>query len=71
VGFSAMMDVLLSMDGVTFGTPAVTGHVPAPPAGTGIDTITFTQQTAQFIRLRATAARTNFWWAIGDMKVYP
>ena len=77
-----MMDVLFSTDGTNF-TPVVTGHAPAPPttgANLGIDTIMIPAGTAptQYIQLKATAARTpansggnNYWWAIGEMNVYP
>jgi F5/8 type C domain-containing protein len=76
-----MMDVSFSTDMATF-TPVVTGHAPAPPttgAMAGIDTITIpsTAPPTQYIRLTATVPRTtansggNYWWAIGEMNVYP
>jgi hypothetical protein len=73
-----MMDVSFSTDGTNF-TTVVMGHAPAPPAS-GIDTITIpgTAPPTQYIQLKATAPRTaansggnNYWWAIGEMNVYP
>jgi len=72
--FPTQMDVLVSVDGTTFMT-AVMAHRPAPPttgANAGIDSITITPAvTAQFIRLVATQPHSGFWWAIGEMNVYP
>jgi hypothetical protein len=72
--FPTQMNVMVSLDGTTF-TIAAMNHAPAPPtagAMRGVDTITFTTpQTAQFIRLIATQSHSGFWWAIGEMNVYP
>jgi F5/8 type C domain len=73
--YPAMMDVSFSTDGTNF-TTVVTGHAPAPPAS-GIDPITIpaTAPPAQFIKLTATmkhdTTNQHWWWAIGEMNVYP
>jgi hypothetical protein len=74
--YPGRLDVAVSLDGNAY-TTVVTGHQPMPPANganRGIDSITIPAGTvARLIRLTATQARTggNFWWAIGEMNVYP
>jgi hypothetical protein len=64
------MDVAVSLDGTNF-TTVLTGHVGVQM----LDTVTFPQQTARFIKLTNTKATTfntgNHWWAIAEMNVYP
>jgi hypothetical protein len=75
--YPGTMDVSFSTDGTNF-TTVVMAHAPAPPAS-GIDTITIpaTAPATQFIQLKATMARSipagvaGYWWAIGEMNVYP
>jgi hypothetical protein len=72
--YPGAMDIYFSTDGTNFGTPVVAAHAPTPPAS-GVDSIPIPAgaPATQFIRLVATRARTpaTFWWAIGEMNVYP
>jgi F5/8 type C domain len=75
--YPGTMDVSFSTDGTNF-TTVVMAHAPAPP-GSGIDTIMIpaTAPPTQFIKLTALTQRTipagvaGYWWAIGEMNVYP
>jgi hypothetical protein len=57
--------VLVSNDGVNFGSPVATG------TGSGqLITVSFAQQTARYLRVIQTATVTPNWWSIHEFNVY-
>jgi hypothetical protein len=71
------MDVLVSLDGVTY-TTIVSAHKPMTPSNGMPDDITFARTPARYIQLKATMtikqvnnALGDRFWAIGEMNVYP
>ena len=57
--------VFVSQDGVNWGTAIATG---APT--TALVTITFTAQTARYIKVVQTATFATSWWSLCEFNVY-
>lgn len=59
----ASYQVQVSSDGVNFGSAVATGN------GSAITTITFTAQSARYIRISLTAGASH-WWSVDEVYVY-
>jgi hypothetical protein len=63
--FSRKYEVYVSNDGVSWGSSVAVGD-----GYTGLTSITFSQQTARYIRISQTGSSPDKWWSIHEFNVY-